>query len=54
MYKRQEIKTGNAGFDFFQQLVVGGDLPVYFTLVGADAAQMCIRDSYGSEPYNRP
>ena len=35
---RPEIKTGNAGFDFFQQLVVGGDLPVYFTLVGADAA----------------
>ena len=35
---RPEIKTGNAGFDFFQQLVVGGDLPVYFALVGADAA----------------
>ena len=28
----QLIKTGNAGFDFFQQLVVGGDLPVYFPL----------------------
>ena len=35
---RPAIKTGNAGFDFFQQLVVGGDLPVYFSLVGADAA----------------
>ena len=35
---RPAIKTGNAGFDFFQQLVVGGDLPVYFALVGADAA----------------
>ena len=31
VYKRQ-------GFDFFQQLVVGNDLPVYFALVGADAA----------------
>ena len=35
---RPAIKTGNAGFDFFQQLVVGGDLPVYFSLVGADTA----------------
>ena len=35
---RPAIKPGNAGFDFFQQLVVGGDLPVYFALVGADAA----------------
>ena len=35
---RPAIKTGNAGLDFFQQLVVGGDLPVDFPLVGADAA----------------
>ena len=35
---RPAIKTGNAGFDFFQQLVVGGDLPVDFSLVGADTA----------------
>ena len=35
---RPAIKTGNAGFDFFQQLVVSGNLPVYFSLVGADAA----------------
>jgi len=35
---RPAIKTGNAGFDFFQQLVVGGDLPVYFSLVCADTA----------------
>ena len=35
---RPTIKPGNAGFDFFQQLVVGSDLPVYFPLVGADAA----------------
>ena len=35
---RPTIKPSNAGFDFFQQLVVGGDLPVYFALVGADTA----------------
>ena len=35
---RPAIKTGNAGFDFFQQLVVSGDLPVYFSLVCADTA----------------
>ena len=35
---RPAIKPSNAGFDFFQQFVVGGDLPVYFSLVGADTA----------------
>ena len=35
---RPVVETGNAGLDFFQQLVVGGDLPVDFPLVGADAA----------------
>ena len=33
---RPAIKTGNAGFNFFQQFVVGGDLPVDFSLVGTD------------------
>ena len=35
---RPTIKPSNAGFDFFQQFVVGGDLPVYFSLVCADTA----------------
>ena len=35
---RPVVKAGNAGFDFLEQLVVGGDLPVDFPLVGADAA----------------
>ena len=35
---RPVVEAGNAGLDFFQQLIVGGDLPVYFALVGADAA----------------
>ena len=35
---RPVVEAGNAGLDFFQQLVVGGDLPVDFSLVGADAA----------------
>ena len=35
---RPAIKAGNAGLDFLEQLVVGSDLPVYFALVGADAA----------------
>ena len=35
---RPVVKAGNAGLDFLEQLVVGGDLPVYFALVGADAA----------------
>ena len=35
---RPAIKPSHAGFDFFQQLVVGGDLPIYFALVGADTA----------------
>ena len=43
---RPEIKTGNAGFDFFQQLVVGGDLPVYFSLVGADTALFHLAGSW--------
>ena len=34
----QLIKAGNAGLDFLEQLVVGGDLPVDFSLVGADTA----------------
>ena len=43
---RPAIKTGNAGFDFFQQLVVGGDLPVYFALVGADTALFHLAGSW--------
>ena len=35
---RPVVEAGNAGLDFLQQLVVGGDLPVDFSLVGADAA----------------
>ena len=35
---RPVVEAGNAGLDFFEQLVVGGDLPVDFSLVGADAA----------------
>ena len=29
---RPVVEAGNAGLDFFEQLVVGGDLPVDFSL----------------------
>ena len=35
---RPVVEAGNAGLDFLEQLVVGGDLAVDFPLVGADAA----------------
>ena len=43
---RPAIKTGNASFDFFQQLVVGDDLSVYFPLVGADTALFHLAGSW--------
>ena len=43
---RPAIKTGNAGFDFFQQFVVGDDLSVYFPLVGADTALFHLAGSW--------
>ena len=35
---RPVVEAGNAGLDFLEQLIVGGDLPVDFSLVGADTA----------------
>ena len=35
---RPVVKPGNAGLDFLEQLVVGGDLPGDFPLAGADTA----------------
>ena len=43
---RPAIKTGNAGFNFFQQFVVGDDLSVYFPLVGADTALFHLAGSW--------
>ena len=43
---RPAIKTGNAGFDFFQQLVVSGNLPIYLPLVGTDAALFHLAGSW--------
>ena len=43
---RPAIKTGNAGFNFFQQFVVSGDLSVYFHLVGADTALFHLAGSW--------